>query len=109
MDATATVPAGRYAVVDPADGKLKFYQVDTPTQGKWAGWVFLSVFASDEKFPIRDRSKKEIILGTIGLNPKEAMMRYGLELGICGRCGRALTDETSRALGIGPICLAQGF
>lgn len=104
-----TIPEGRYAVNDPTDGTLKFYQVDKPTKGKWAGWVFLSVFASDERFPIRDRSKKDLILATIAQDSKGAMARYGLELGICGRCGRTLTDETSRALGIGPVCASAGF
>jgi len=29
---------------------------------------------------------------------------YGTELGECGVCGRTLTDEKSRAYGIGPVC-----
>jgi hypothetical protein len=34
----------------------------------------------------------------------EAAARYGRELGQCGLCGRDLTDEASRAAGIGPVC-----
>jgi hypothetical protein len=30
--------------------------------------------------------------------------RYGQALGYCGRCNRHLTDEVSRAEGIGPEC-----
>ncbi len=37
-------------------------------------------------------------------SPETAMALYGQTLGYCGRCGRSLTDETSRALGIGPVC-----
>lgn len=33
-----------------------------------------------------------------------ASNRNGRELGHCGVCGRTLTDEESRARGIGPIC-----
>jgi hypothetical protein len=36
--------------------------------------------------------------------PKESMLRYGRELGECGHCGRTLTNDASRAAGIGPVC-----
>lgn len=38
------------------------------------------------------------------VDAKAAVTRYGQELGHCGSCGRHLTDETSRAIGIGPEC-----
>ena len=34
---------------------------------------------------------------------------FGQELGKCGRCGRHLTDETSRAIGLGSDCASKGF
>ena len=34
---------------------------------------------------------------------------YGQELGHCGICGRELTDEDSRARGIGPKCAERGW
>lgn len=40
----------------------------------------------------------------IDVDPKEAMLRYGRELGECGHCGRTLTNDHSRAAGIGPVC-----
>jgi hypothetical protein len=36
--------------------------------------------------------------------PDESMRLFGRELGQCGHCGRDLTDEASRAAGIGPVC-----
>lgn len=36
-----------------------------------------------------------------------AVARFGRELGHCGRCGRHLTDEVSRALGLGPDCASR--
>jgi hypothetical protein len=36
--------------------------------------------------------------------PVEAMLRYGQEIGECGHCGRELTNDTSRAVGMGPKC-----
>lgn len=99
-----TVPEGRYAVQDPYDGVLKFYKVNRPTEGRWAGRVFIDVRASDEHHPIRDATKRAEIMRVIELDPKEAMLRYGRELGSCGHCGRTLTNELSREIGIGPIC-----
>ena len=97
------VPAGRYAV-ENEQGVLQFYHVDRPSSGKWSGWTFLSVRASDELHPIRNKESKKFILDKIAENPKEASMRFGRELGKCGICGRTLTDADSRARGIGPIC-----
>lgn len=39
----------------------------------------------------------------------EAVAAYGRELGFCGRCGRHLTDEHSRAAGIGPDCASKAW
>ena len=95
-----SVPAGRYAV---DDGKLGFYKVDRPTEGRWAGYVFVNQLASDTEYPVRGE-RRSLVLETIALNPGAASLRYGREIGACGVCGRTLTDATSRANGIGPIC-----
>jgi hypothetical protein len=102
-DMTNAVPAGRYAVTDPDDGVLKFYHVDKPTDGKWAGYTFVSVRASDDLHAIRNGYRHRI-LNEIAKDPQSAMLRFGVELGHCGHCGRTLTNEESRALGIGPVC-----
>lgn len=98
------VPAGRYAVEH--DGVLKFYRVDKPTEGRWAGWTFLNVQASDEWYPVKAFDYKREVLESIAVDPQAASARYGHELGQCGICGRTLTDEESRARGIGPVCAA---
>lgn len=96
------VPAGRYAL--RTDGVVKFYRLDKPTQGKWAGWTFLKAQASDDLYPIRNKVEKARIIAEIGQDVLGAERLYGMELGKCSRCGRSLTDETSRAYGIGPDC-----
>lgn len=98
------VPAGRYAV-ENEDDILRFYSVDRPTQGRWKGFVFVNVWASDEKHPIRGNAAKKAILDKIvAAGPKEAAQRFGREIGACAICGRTLTDPVSREIGIGPIC-----
>lgn len=95
------VPAGRYAI--EADGVIKFYAVDRPTEGKWAGYTFVKVQASDDLFPVKGQAAKAV-LAAIAVDPKAALVRYGHAIGKCGLCGRTLTDEESRAAGIGPVC-----
>lgn len=105
--AAENVEPGRYAVCVGGDGsKLHFFQIDKPTEGKWAGWVFIKEQAGDETFNVRGPRALEVV-ETIALDPHAALIRYGREIGVCGRCGRTLTDEDSRAAGIGPVCAAK--
>lgn len=99
--AAAEVEAGRYAL-HTEDG-VKFYRV-TKGKGRWAGRTFVEAQASDDHYPIRNAQARQEILDAIAVNPLEAEQLYGRELGKCSRCGRTLTDETSRAYGIGPDC-----
>lgn len=95
--AVPPVPDGRFAI--EIDGTLKFYKVKNGHSR-----VFVDVQASDDWHPLtRDETRKRV-LASIAADPRAAAIRYGHELGKCGICGRTLTDETSRANGIGPIC-----
>lgn len=95
------VAEGRYAVEH--EGVLKFFRI-TKGKGRWEGRTFIEVQASDDRWPVRNPAKRQEILELIAENPVEAAVRYGVELGSCHRCGRTLTDATSRELGIGPDC-----
>lgn len=110
----ATLPevaSGRYAVEVPggypANTTLKFFKVDRPTEGRWAGWTFLNIQAGDELFAIKNFQMKLEVLRLIAADPKAAMLRYGKEIGSCGHCGRTLTNEESRERGIGPVCAGK--
>lgn len=98
------VPAGHYALT--VDGRTRFYRVDRPESGKWAGAVFIREQAGDEFYPMRGQ-RKDIALDSIAADPAKASRAYGLSIGRCGVCGRSLTTESSRALGIGPICATK--
>jgi hypothetical protein len=97
----------RYAVT--IDGKLRFFSLNQPTEGKWKGSRFL-----DELFGAPGDFRKEAIKGNakfqilsaIGGDP-DALARFGRELGACGVCGSPLTDAASREAGIGPVCMAK--
>lgn len=100
------VKTGRYAIPGP-DGALRFYsvkRVEDDAGNPKACWV--DVWASDARYPIRALPQRLEILREIASDP-DAGPRFGREIGRCYVCGRTLTDETSRALGIGPICREQ--
>lgn len=92
------VPEGRYAV-ETDEGHLAFYQVEVSSKGFFT--VYLQT--SDELRKMA-WSTAQGVLVKIEKDPKAASIRYGQELGVCGVCNRTLTNEESRAKGIGPVC-----
>ena len=94
------VPEGRFAV--DLNGTLRFYVVQYG-KGRWEGRTFVSRQSSDNLFKISP-AERAAAVKLIAADPKAATVRYGRELGVCGVCGKVLTDEESRATGIGPVC-----
>lgn len=104
----AEVPAGRYAVAtdDGATNELAFYKVDHG-KGRWAGRVFVSRLVGGHE-DIRVTGKAALtILAKIAVDAEAASARYGKEIGRCGVCHTTLTNDESRARGIGPKCAAK--
>lgn len=98
------VPAGRYAVhMDGDSNELSFFKVDKPEEGKWAGWTFVKHLASDTEYPVKG-ARKYRVLEAIAADIEGALATYGREIGACGMCGKTLTNDESRAYGIGPDC-----
>ncbi len=106
-DDESKVGEGRYFIVDPTTDEERFFRVDKPTEGRWKGYTFLKVRASDHFYPIKDKERREAILAEIAKEPVQAMNEYGIRLGHCGRCGRTLTNIDSRLRGLGPICAGR--
>lgn len=98
------VPAGHYAIL--FDGVTKFFRVDKPDKGKWAGYTFVKEQASDEYYPVRGQRQRNV-LAEIEKDPRAAAIAYGRELGRCSICNRTLTDPDSIANGIGPVCATR--
>lgn len=107
-EVAAQVPAGRYAVTGD-NGQTVFLRVDKPTDGRWAGRTFVAVQAGDELHKAYGAPALGLLRKIVADTPEAACIRYGHELGECGRCGRTLTDEASRAAGIGPVCVSKGW
>ena len=84
---TVLVSEDRYLGALPEDGSFR------PAKG-----------VSDVDLPKLCRT-----LADFAADPKDAMVRYGHATGVCGCCGRELTDPESVRIGIGPICLKKYF
>jgi hypothetical protein len=100
------VPEGRYAVEteDGATNALAFYKIDRPTEGRWAGRVFVKLITGGDEQRLSWPTSKAVLAKIAAVGAESAMLRYGREIGNCGHCGRQLTNDVSRELGIGPVC-----
>jgi hypothetical protein len=102
---------GYFALLTEANGAdaVKFYRVRTGNKkGKWANHLFVDAQASDDFYPVRAKDTLTAVLEGILADPEGAALLYATQLGRCSRCNRTLTDETSRAYGIGPECRKKG-
>lgn len=53
------------------------------------------------------RGEFESLFPMLLANPKVWAVVFGQQIGRCGRCGKTLTDDVSRAAGIGPECVKK--
>jgi len=108
----SAVADGYYAVPSSGDNDLAFYRVTSSE--KWGQSVQLIVGGHADQY-VRRAAVKGILDrilsatytrsdGSEHVGPDAAGLRYADEIGTCYRCNRTLTDEASRAAGIGPVC-----
>ena len=99
----SAIPDGYYAVT--YNGNLKFYVLRTSgPESKWAGRQWVNRYKSDDELRIT-RTESDAVRSAIEVEGVEvAAKRFAAETTHCYRCGRRLTDELSRELGIGPTC-----
>lgn len=101
----AAVPVGRYALRNQghAANNIQFVHVERPDKGRYQGKTFVKrqLGPALERIPM---AEQRALLLRIAADPQGASQLYGRELGVCGVCGIHLTNEESRAYGIGPVC-----
>lgn len=113
----AVLPYGTtYACAENERGTLSFVKMDKVERGKWADWVFVkAVIGGNEDMRLGSQRPDSDdysgqwteVLRNVCADVVGAVARYGLELGVCGVCNRQLTNDESRRLGIGPVCLSR--
>jgi hypothetical protein len=116
IDLFGILPYGRTraAVHNDSDG-ITFLVFDKPDEksAKWHGWVFVK----QQRGPDEEAAKVGTqrpgqsykgqwgnLIARVAADWKAAAILYGKELGICGVCSSPLTNDESRAKGIGPVC-----
>lgn len=98
---------GSFAIKD-AQGAVKFYEINTgKASGKYANMVFVKACASDDRYPVKAPGTLAYVLATILNDVQGARELYASELGHCYVCHKELTDEESRARGIGRVCAGK--
>jgi Family of unknown function (DUF6011) len=105
------VPAGHYAVESlTGNNDLDFFRVDRPTEGHYRGRTFVKrVIGGRPDVAVRGPQARAALEAILAAGTDKATLRYGQEIGRCGKCNRHLTDEVSRSRGIGPDCWAAGY
>lgn len=105
------VPGGYYAI-DSATGNndLDFFCVQIGKVGtKWEGFPFVKrVVGGHPEFSVQGQAARKVLERILDAGVDGAAALYGQEIGRCGICNRTLTDEASRAAGIGPVCRQAG-
>jgi hypothetical protein len=101
----------RFAVdnEDGATNSISFWWI-VPNEGPNGTRYFLRQVIGGHEAPVRVRMSPEAMISIarkIAVDPKAAMLRFGREIGECGHCGRVLTNDESRARGIGPVCAGK--
>lgn len=98
----ADIPEGYYAV-RAKDDTIDFFKI---VDGRHNRLLF-QVFGSPGSLSQNQIKRTELarsVLKAINEDHVGSMKLFGLELAICGACGSPLTNEVSRATGIGPVC-----
>jgi Family of unknown function (DUF6011) len=71
------------------------------------GWG-VKMYVSDDTSRVSIAVPTQVdVIKIIAQDPLAASKLFGQEFGRCGVCGRGLTNDESRALGIGPVCGAR--
>ena len=110
--ATAFTAAFSHGIKRPKLRLDTFIFSRAPDHGRNAGSIYvtesgayLGRVTEGRLYPMRscdDLTKARVI--AVAADPHEAAKAYGLKTGVCGCCGRELTNGESIRLGIGPIC-----
>jgi len=101
------LPDGRYGVenVPGHKNQVSFFRYRTPKNGDWAGYQFCDqIVGHGKRFPVKGEARTKVTELIRKQGVVECLQRFGKEFNHCGRCGRELTDDLSRARGIGPDC-----
>lgn len=100
------VPQGKYALDTSADERhvndVEFFNLYV-AHGADGPFYSLKMYVSDDLVKLPNARQREV-LERIAEDPAAASAMYGAHRTRCGVCNRKLTNDDSRARGIGPVC-----
>lgn len=96
------VPNGRYALKNEDDEDIRFYQI-----GGARHRILWELTGAPGDFRMQRIYRPEKILKRISEDTLAAYVLFGLNVGMCGRCGSPLTKQHTRERGIGDTCYAK--
>jgi hypothetical protein len=96
------IEAGRYAI-DNNEGTLAFYRVAAKDGRNTAVYVY----ASDEQRKLPAKAAAGVLRKLAAIDLEAAGVRFGQETRKCRKCGKRLTQEHTRAAGIGDECASK--
>lgn len=96
------VEAGRYAI-DNNEGTLAFYRVAAKDGRNTAVYAY----ASDKQHKLPVKAAAGVLRKLAATDLEAARTRFGVESRTCWKCGKRLTQEHTRAAGIGDECASK--
>lgn len=109
FDPLPDVPEGHYAIQSlTGNNDLDFFRVDRPTEGDWKGKTYVKrVIGGHPDSNIRFTQYRTVLQAILDAGPEKAGFAYADAIGRCYKCNRHLTDDDSRARGMGPDCASK--
>lgn len=107
---TSGHPSGaRFAIKNLAGANdLSFWWVSAHKGSRGTFFKLRQVIGGGRREEVRNPQRMIDIAKRINeAGPHAAMILFGQEMETCGHCGRDLTNEESRAAGIGPVCRSK--
>jgi hypothetical protein len=107
----AAVPDGKYATIGvTGPGRVEFWSVEKPTEGKWAGRTFINSLTGAPGDWRRNRPSRAVmdtVADILLADPQKAATLFGHKTKTCGKCGSPLSKVQSRAAGYGQTCATK--
>jgi len=98
----AKVANGKYALKNEDNDDIRFYGI-SGTRHR----ILWELTGAPGDFKMQRIYRPDKILKRIGDDPVAAFALFGLNVGMCGRCGSPLTQKHTRERGIGDTCYAK--
>lgn len=106
------IPRGAYAVHTPTPeyaNDVTFFDlwIGSEDDPKWRDRMSLGMNIGPDRVKVPPYNRPAVFDLILEQGLEECARRYGREIGKCGICGRRLTNDESRAAGIGPVCRSR--